>query len=114
MHPYLKKKKKERKYPYLERRSLVHAANFLSSEVPCLKSTALVLLEFPSLTPPPAPCQKDIYLHTEDINIPTAPVWHNSCVVRVQNTNKVLFKYLIMPGPATCKEMEGSIFTVLQ
>jgi hypothetical protein len=51
MHPYLKKKKKERKYPYLERRSLVHAANFLSSEVPCLKSTALVLLEFPSLTP---------------------------------------------------------------
>jgi hypothetical protein len=74
-HSYLKKEKKEGKYPYLEGRSLVHGGNFPFSQVPCLKSIALAPLALPS-PPVPASRQKDIYLHTDDINMPAPPDGH--------------------------------------
>jgi hypothetical protein len=55
------------KYSYLEKQSLVHGGEFPSSQVPCLKLTALAALALPS-PPAPASRQEKIYLHTDDIN----------------------------------------------
>jgi hypothetical protein len=55
---YLKKEKKEGKYPYLEGRSLVHGGNFPFSQVPCLKAIALAPLALPSPPPYPLPVKK--------------------------------------------------------
>jgi hypothetical protein len=74
---FLTKKRKELKYPYLEGRSLDHGGEFPSSQVPYLKSTAVAPLALPS-PPAPASSQKDIYLHTDDINMPANPVGFNS------------------------------------
>ncbi len=73
------KERKELIYPSLERQSLDHCGDFPSSQVPYLKSTAFVLL---ALSSPPAPAsrQKDIYLHTDDINMPATLVGHNTYV----------------------------------
>jgi hypothetical protein len=75
----LKERKIYRNNPYLERQSLVKDGKFPSFQIPCLKSTALVPLAFPS-PGAPASRQKDIYLHTDDINMPTILVRHKSII----------------------------------
>jgi hypothetical protein len=51
-------------YSYLERLSLVHGGEFPSSQVPCLKSTALVPLAFASPSAA-ASCQQCIYFYIQ-------------------------------------------------
>ncbi len=60
--------KKKYIYPFLEKRSLAHGSESPSS----------LCLHAPSspLTPAPASHQQDIYLHTDDINMPASPVGH--------------------------------------
>jgi hypothetical protein len=73
-----KRKKERKKYPYLERQSaLVFFGEFPFSQVPCLKSTVFVPLALPSATSP-ASRQKDIYLQTDDINMPATHVRHRA------------------------------------
>jgi hypothetical protein len=66
----------KKQIPYLERRSPFHGAEFPSSQVPCLKSTAFMPLTLPS-PPHPFPAKKNIYLHKDDINMPAASVEHS-------------------------------------
>jgi hypothetical protein len=63
------KEKKERKHPYWWQ-ILILSGPLL--EVSCLYAPCS------PLTPAPAPRQKNIYLHTDDITMPTASVGHNS------------------------------------
>ncbi len=60
--------------PYLEWQSLAYGRESPSSLVPCLKSTVFTPLALPSVAP--TSHQLTIYLHTDNINMPTTPVVH--------------------------------------
>ncbi len=62
----------------MERQSLDHGGEFPSSQVPCLKSSSFAPLALPSHIAPASRGQ-DIYLHTDDINMPATPVGHTYC-----------------------------------
>jgi hypothetical protein len=81
--------KERKKNYYLERRSLVHGGEFPFSQVPCLKTTAFAPLALPSPLAPTSH-QKDIYLHTDDINMPTTPARHNFDLVYVKSPSILL------------------------
>ncbi len=88
LHAHIKIKRvrillNKKKISYLKRQSLAHGANF-PNQVPCLESTALAPLAFPS-TPHPLPSNRAYILQKDDINKPDTSAKHTCATVPLIN-----------------------------